>query len=405
MAERKKIGLLIPGMSRGGAERVAAILSKKLRDDFDVILIVYHCEKPAYSVAVDIIDMNLPAKPGLKNSLLNFVRRCSKLSQISTENKLDIIISFLNSANMVNAFSKKNDIKKIISIRSYHYGERNSSGMKEKVFDMFYRLNESLMIERVDKVVSVSKMIQGKLEQLYPNQKEKLCTIYNPYELDIISDCSNEEVENWNDYFNMEDFIFVTVGRLESAKGLWHLIKVFSYVAKDNPNVKLLIVGDGSDRERLCNAICEMGIEKQVVMVGDQSNPFKFVKRSDVYLLTSIREGFPNALVEAMACGIPVIANDCYSGPREILCEEPDFSHEVVGMEKMDYGILTPRLRTYENWNCKNVELEPEEYIFATAMKKITTDREMLLYYSRMSQMRASDFSIKECIEEYKKII
>lgn len=402
MNSKKRIGLLIPGMSRGGAERVAAILTKILDDEFEVFLIVYHCTKMAYPIEVDIIDMNLPAQQGIIRSGINFVRRCQKMSGIINEYQLDAVISFLNSANLVNAFSKSNN-NKIISIRSYEFDLNETADMKGKIFDVFYRSIERLMLQKVDKVVAVSRMIQFKLEQLYPNFKGKILTVYNPYEIESINARSQECVEDWNKYFDTQDFIFVTVGRLEQPKGLWHLTKIFRNVARENHHVKLLIIGDGSYRSKIYEFLQKENLTDRVILVGDQDNPFKFVAKANAYLLTSTREGFPNALVEAMACGIPVIANDCLSGPREILCNEVDYSHKVTEIEYVDYGILTPRLDTCEDWN--NVELEPEERCFAEAMKRLMIDSQLLEFYSQQSEKRAMDFNCEVCRREYCKLV
>ena len=259
------------------------------------------------------------------------------------------------------------------------------------------------MLQKIDRVVAVSKMIQFRLEQLYPMLKGKVTTIYNPYEIGMIQEQSQEGVDNWNTYFDTQDFVFVTVGRLEQPKGLWHLLRIFGSVAREDLHVKLLIIGDGSYRSKIHEFLQKEGLKDRVILAGDQDNPFKFVAKANAYVLTSTREGFPNALVEAMACGIPVIANDCLSGPREILCKEVDYLHEVIQTEYVDYGILTPRLDTCEDWN--SVELKPEERHFADAMKKLMKDSRLIELYSQQSKKRAMDFNCEVCRKEYCKLV
>ena len=399
------MGLLIPSMGRGGAERVVSILADILKNDYEIILIVYQSDKMFYSVDVEVVDMNLPARDGIVHSAVNFIRRCKMLENIMDRYKLDAVISFLNSANLVNAFSRigKSKVRKIISIRSYEYDITETKNVKGKIFDILYKHLERSMIRHVDRVVVVSKAIQSKMEQMYSQEKGKFVTIYNPYNIEKIKACAKEKIINWDDYFNSDDFIFVTVGRLEQPKGLWHLMNIFKYVVGENPQAKLLIVGAGSYREKIENYLKRNSFEKNVVMVGEQENPFKYLAKANVYVLTSTREGFPNALVEAMACGLPVIANDCLSGPREILGKITDYSYKIAGVQYMEYGLLTARLDAHEEWD--ESDLQPEEQNFADAMQALIEDDVLARHYARRAQEGAAQFSCEMCNMEYSKIL
>lgn len=83
--------------------------------------------------------------------------------------------------------------------------------------------------------------------------------------------------------------------------------------------MQLLIVGHGDKETQLRRLIKDLGLESNAILMGGQENPYKFMKHSDLYVLSSLTEGFPNAMVEAMSVGLPILAVDCKSGPREIL--------------------------------------------------------------------------------------
>ena len=137
-------------------------------------------------------------------------------------------------------------------------------------------------------------------------------------------------------------------------------------------------------------------------MTGRVKNPYKYMAHSSVYVLTSLFEGFPNAMVEAMACGLPIIAANCSSGPKEILCD-------VIPEEKLeasldgDYGILVPELEHEEDWSIS--ELTCAEQILAKVMTDCYNDKLKLEKYSQKSYERSRIYSYYACKENYVSII
>jgi len=108
------------------------------------------------------------------------------------------------------------------------------------------------------------------------------------------------------------------VGRLSQQKDFGTLIKAFSLVRKHHP-CRLMILGEGNKRAELESLISDLDIANDVSMPGFQSNPYAWVKHASVFVLSSLWEGSPNVLTEALAIGIPSVANLCPSGPDEVL--------------------------------------------------------------------------------------
>ena len=119
-------------------------------------------------------------------------------------------------------------------------------------------------------------------------------------------------------------YVLVGMGRLTPSKRFDILLEVFAQCIVDNPDWSLLLIGDGTERQRLESLSCDLGIAKNTTFAGRARDPSVLLRSADLFVMTSEYEGFPNALIEAMACGLPVIACDCPSGPSEIIRDGVD---------------------------------------------------------------------------------
>jgi N-acetylgalactosamine-N,N'-diacetylbacillosaminyl-diphospho-undecaprenol 4-alpha-N-acetylgalactosaminyltransferase len=129
-----------------------------------------------------------------------------------------------------------------------------------------------------------------------------------------------------------------------------------------------------------------MGMKDKVIFTGFDKNPFKYVSRSDCFVLSSDVEGFPNVLIEALACGKPVISTDCSSGPRELLAPATDLHHRAItDYEIGEYGILTP---------------VGDVSALAAAMKKMYENAALRKQFSEKAAGRAEKFDVDE-IKQY----
>jgi glycosyltransferase involved in cell wall biosynthesis len=390
---KKSIGLLIPSLNEGGAERVVSRLSYILSDEYNVFVIVFEDTYMKYAYGGTLINMGIKARPNYILKMILLIKRTMKLRKIKKNYKLDTVISFMDSPNIVNILSGKQQSKIIISVRNYDYG---------KSYSVFRKIIKKLY-QKADCTVAVSKVISNNLISTYGVDGSKAVTIYNPYDIEQIKFLKSKELEsNYKDFFK-DGFVFVSVGRNMYQKGFWHLIKSFKLVHNKYSESKLVIIGRDETEGKAKKLVKELNIENNVLFTGSQKNPFQFIGNSDVYVLTSLFEGFPNAMVEAMACGCPVIAADCKSGPREILYDDPNLNEKCQGIEKSDYGILVPAFNIGENWSPKFYDKNEE--IIADAMLLYLENKKICEYYAAKSLERAKCFGYEICKEKYINVI
>ena len=147
------------------------------------------------------------------------------------------------------------------------------------------------MYKQSDGVISVSRQITEFLIESYRVNKEKITTIYNPFDVKMIEKLSLEPIEEEYRDFMSSDKIFVSVGRQSYQKGFWHLLKAFKLVHDKDSEARLLIVGrdEGNSVENMINSL---GLKESVLLTGYNQNPFKFIRNSKIYVLSSLFEDF-----------------------------------------------------------------------------------------------------------------
>ena len=168
-----------------------------------------------------------------------------------------------------------------------------------------------------DKVVAVSEGVKRDLLTITGLDPDKIDVIANPVISSRIHQLSKMPAAHpWLSDGNLP--IIVGAGRLTRQKDFPTLIKAFAQVIASRP-MRLVILGEGSDRPQLTALTRDLGIEPYVILPGYEANPYSIIGQAALFVLSSIWEGSPNVLTEALALGIPVVATDCPSGPREVL--------------------------------------------------------------------------------------
>jgi len=197
-------------------------------------------------------------------------------------------------------------------------------------------------LERADAVVTVSTAIGRMLKEKHGGAKVRV--IHNPHDLRHIQELSREPVSHpW--FVHKEMPVIAGIGRLCTQKNFALLLEAVSAInRKREVPVRLVIFGEGPERSRLARLIRKRGQQDRILLMGWVPNPFQYLARCDLLALTSQWEGLPNTLIEAMACGVPVVSTNCESGPEEILqggaCGQLVECGDQAGLEEAIQSVL-----------------------------------------------------------------
>lgn len=387
IADRKKRILLItPMLHQGGFERICAMTAKLLCDVYEVHVVVFSSQDMFYDVSgVDLIDLQLEAVQGRLGKLVNIIKRVRCLHKLKKELKIDVSYSFGTTANIANVLSKYKD-KTWAGIRGYNAIQ--DSGMK-------------MICKKADKVISCTRIMNDDLCEIFGIKNS--ATLYNPCNLKEIDRMVKEEPpKEFKDFLDKSGKLIVSMGREDDLKGFWHLIKSFSVLKQELTDAGLIIIGDGEYTEYRKLAR-ELKIEESVLFTGVQKNPFSILARADVYALTSESEGFPNALVEAMACGLPCVSVNCKTGPAEILEDAYVKCADQNRFYQAEYGILTPVFTGVKNVNPNEISVEEKNY--ASCLLELLRDDRAMEKYHKKSMERASHFGMECYVRNIEQLI
>jgi len=360
---KKKLSILIYSLAGGGAERVVSILLKILQNKFDITLVLMN-ETIEYDISdgvrVEFLEKSDPKESGLLK-LAKLPLLAYKYKQFCKKNSIDISLSFMNRPNYINVLSGVNCT--IINERAMPSLQYGYDSLQSKINKFLIRT----LYSKADKVLSNSL---GNCDDLVNNFGVKsVDVIYNLVDIDKIKELALIDVD-----FDFEPFTFVTIGRLDVGKN--HMLMIEAFSRLENIDAQLLIIGDGDLKELLQEKINQLSMEDKIFLLGKQANPYKYLSRSDCFTFSSNHEGFPNVLLEALACDLPIISTDCQSGPREIL--------------KGEYGVLTKVSDVDEFYDAMKIMIENENLRHELSIK---------------ARNRVKDFNIDIISAEYEKAL
>ena len=384
----KNVMLITPMLHQGGFERICVMTARLLEADYDVTIVVFSMEDIAFDISnLKVINLDLKSRPGRLAKVINVLRRSRKLTKLQKNLNTDVSYSFGMTANIANALTGGAK-KKICACHSF---EEIKNGRYMK-----------LIGKKADLLFCCAKKMTDLAVKQYGFSNIE--TLWNPCDTEEVREQSRKGNKEELTFFEEEKPVFVSMGREDEVKGFWHLLKAFRRVSESLPDAKLAVIGEGSFEAYKALAR-ELQIEERIWFTGLKKNPFPYLAKGKAYVLSSISEGLPNALVEALSLSLPVISVNCLSGPAEILHENWQEAEEKKEYFEADYGILTPAVSQTPDFQAKwqnegkLIKLEKEEEILAEAMLRIATDEELCRHYKERGSCRAEDFSK----EKYKK--
>lgn len=372
---KEKLLLISPMLHQGGFERVCITTARLLKPYYDVSIVIFDDADIAFDIrGLSIINIHLGVRNGKLAKMTNLMRRAVRVRKLKQRMKPVIAYSFGPSANMVNALSKTSLTSVFLGLRGYQ--------------DVADDPKMKLYVRKADRIICCSKEIEAIVQEKYGYLQT--ATLYNPYDAEGITELSKEKVTDLP--WKMEDEdrprILIGVGRDDPIKGFWHLIKAFYLVQKEIPQMRLIIMGDGSF-EQAKSLVSELQLEQKVYFPGVRKNPYKYLAASEMFLLSSYTEGFPNVLVEAMILGRPLISTDCRTGPAEIL-------------DHGKYGILVPDMGDTEDYS--GATISEKETCFAEKIIEVLKDSERQKELSELERKRAGEFDYDSYVDNLLKL-
>lgn len=333
---KKKILILVESLKvGGGSERVAALLGTKLYEiGHEISFLTLMDKKPQYKFKGNYYTLNQDDHKGNFLKLgFNLLKDSPRIKRICNDLDVDTIIAVAEEANFHAVLSRwlfKNKIRVIVS-QHMNPEIHLYSKLKTHTISFFY--------SRADKTVCVSKDVERILNVSFNVKNTQ--TIYNMMDIENNIKLSQEEPPTeYKKLIEEDTFKFINLGRLTRQKGQWFLIRSFRQVVNQYPDARLIILGEGDLRNDLEALIDRLGLNQNVFLLGDQENVFPFLKSSDCFISTSLWEGLPMVLIEALSMNLPIISTDCKTGPREILCPELDLEKVLEYPCYCKYGIL-----------------------------------------------------------------
>ena len=366
--EPLKVFFVICSLSGGGAERMLIQILKSLnRLRFKPYLVLF--EKKGVYLSQLPSDVKLYDLK--KRRRFDFFKIILKLSYIIYQEKPYLMVSFGLYNNIITILAKK------LSFRNSKLIIDELSCVSESLKNLRFSKTKKWLMKKLypsaDRIISVSTGVKNDLVKNFNIQEKLVDVIYNAVDREEVNKLSSEAVTH--SWFNSEVPCIIAAGRLTKQKGFPVLLQAFSLVSKQLP-CKLIILGEGEQRASLEKTSQNLEIENDVAFLGFQNNLYKYLPHSDIFVLSSLWEGFPIVIIDALACGVPVISTRCPSGPEEIITD---------GLN----GLLVP---------------VGDAAAMAEAILRLLSDEPLRKQLAEEGRKRAEDFKLTKMVSQYEKV-
>lgn len=306
------IAIYLPSLRGGGAERVTLTLTNAIAErGYSVDLILSTAIGPYLndvSPMVNIIDLKqtrvITSLPGLVRYLLN--------------RKPAVILSAMGHSNLIALLSRKlAKVKTRVVVSEHNNSMASIKNNKRDIKTWIVNYLNRRLYQSADEIIAVSNGVADSSAELLGLSREKIKVVYNPVVTDhLLKAAKADLMYSW--ITKDSNFLIIAAGRLTKQKDFPTLIRAFALL-RAQIDARLVIIGEGGMRSDLEKLILELSLRDSVVLPGFVDNPFVVMKQANLFVLSSAWEGLPTVLIEAMACGTPVVSTECPSGPVEIL--------------------------------------------------------------------------------------
>jgi glycosyltransferase involved in cell wall biosynthesis len=309
MIDMERIAVFLPSLDGGGAQRVMLTLVNGMSErGLAVDLVLARAEGPFLNQLreeVRLIDLRAGHAARSLPALTRYLRRERPRALLSSLNYVNIIALVARALARVNT--------RVVVSEHNTLTQARPKGFRTR---LVVRLMP-LMYPWADLVVAVSKGVAEDLALAIRLERGRIRVIYNPVVRPEILEKAVEPVDHpW--FRRDQPPVVLAIGRLTEQKDFGNLIRAVALL-REARNVRLMILGEGERRGELEAQVAELGITAHVALPGFVANPYAYMHQSSVFVLSSRWEGLPTVLIEALACGMRVVATDCPSGPAEIL--------------------------------------------------------------------------------------
>lgn len=354
------LAIFLPSLNGGGAERSMLNLAHGFAErGYAVDLVLAQAKGPYLNDVhpkVRLVDLKASRVLTSLPALVRYLRREQPKALISALNYANIVALWARRVAGVPSRVLVNEQNTIS--RSAHNSGRWRQRMVPHLMRRFYLW--------ADYVIGNSQGVANDLSQVTGLPRERIKMLYNPVVTPEVREKARKPLTHpW--FEAGQPPVVLAVGRMVKQKDFPVLIQAFAVVRKSRP-ARLMILGEGSDRPALEALVNQLGLGEDVDMPGFVENPYAYMSRASLYVLSSLWEGLPTVLIEALHCGAPVIATDCPSGPREILADGRYGLLVPVGdvmtlAQAMEAGLAgkTPH-PTQESWHPFSLEAVVDQY-------------------------------------------
>lgn len=365
--QRADVAFVIPTLEGGGAERAFKDLANNFVADMLTVDVVMAWARGPFLKQLDprvrVVDLACPSRLLVTPRLADYLKRQTPKAVLSG-------LEVMNLSVLAAQILAGTNIPTVVSVHvvlSKYINSSLSSSLRDRLF-MSHMVR--LLYPRAAGVIAVSQGVKDDLHNWMAEPDERVRVIHNPVDLAGIASAVTEELPKGQ---QLGQKAILSVGRLIDLKDHVTLIRAFAKLATIDPEVQLVILGDGPMRQELESLVEQLGLLDRVLMPGFMDNPFAWLSRARLFAMSSQFEGFGNVIIEALATGCPVVSTDCPSGPRVIL-------------QGGRFGRLTP---------------VGDANALAEAMESSlqeTPDRELL-------KSRAADFDLAAIAREYREAL